>query len=181
MRKLVHDGVPSENIYACDLEQSFLDLGYELFKDSDTMKGHLFTANALAEEDAALDKLEGKIDVASVSSFLHLFGWDEQLKICKRIIKMLKPQKGSMVFGRQVGILKGREMENMPGIRTRDPKRIWRHDVETFAELWNVAGRETDTKWKTWGTLDQGDGMGVGHFAERNEIRRLRFEVERLE
>ena len=87
------------------MEQTFLDLSYELFRDKDTMKGHLFAANVF-DEDGALDSLQGKIDFAYLGSFLHLFGWEDQLTICKRIIKVLKPQKGSTVFGRQMGNLR---------------------------------------------------------------------------
>ena len=110
IRKLAYDGVPTENLYACDLEQEFLDLGYDLFRDKSTMKAHFFTANAIGE-DAELDKLQGKIDFVYAASFLHLFAWDDQLEICKRIIKTLKPKKGSLVFGRQLGNLRGHEDE----------------------------------------------------------------------
>ncbi|CAD6587458.1 MAG: hypothetical protein ASARMPREDX12_002851 [Alectoria sarmentosa] len=178
IRKLAHDGAPTENLYACDLEQNFLDLSYDLFQDRDTMKGHFFTANAL-EEDAALDKLQGKIDFVYTASFLHLFGWDAQLKVCKRIIKTLKPQKGSLVFGRQTGNVKGQAVRNTSPVGN-DPRIIWRHSVESFAKLWDVAGAETGTKWKTWGELDEAEGMTVGHWAEPG-ISRLRFEVERVE
>ena len=46
--------------------------------------------------------------------------------------------------------------------------------------MWDVAGEETDTKWKTWAQLDEGEGMGLGIWSE-NGLRRLRYEVERLE
>ncbi len=178
IRKLVHDGVPSENLYACDLEQKFLDLSYDLFRDKEKMKGHFYTANAL-EDGGALDKLEGKIDVVYAASFLHLFGWDDQVKICKRIIKTLKPQKGSMVFGRQTGNVRGREVPNTPRVSNDSAAMIWRHDVGSFARLWDEAGRETGTMWKTWGELDELEGMTTGHWAEEG-IRRLKFQVERV-
>ncbi|CAD6590169.1 MAG: hypothetical protein ASARMPRED_004599 [Alectoria sarmentosa] len=157
IRKLARDGAPTENLYACDLEQSFLDLSYDLFQDRDTMKGHFFTANAL-EEDAVLDKVQGKMDFVYTASFLHLFGWDDQLK---------------------TGNVKGQEVRNTSPVGI-DPRIIWRHSVESFAKLWDVAGAETGTKWRTWGQLDEAEGMTVGHWAELG-IRRLRFEVARME
>ena len=178
IRKLVHDGVPSENLYACDLEQEFLDLSYDLFRDKERPKGHFFTANAL-EHGGALDELQGKIDVVYAANFLHLFDWDNQMKICKRIIKTLKPQKGSMVFGRQTGNVRGREVPSTPRVGDGSAM-IWRHDVESFTRLWNEAGRETGTKWKTWGELDELEGMTSVNWAEEG-IRRLRFQVERVE
>ncbi|CAF9924009.1 hypothetical protein IMSHALPRED_006057 [Imshaugia aleurites] len=178
VRKLVHDGVPSENLYACDLEQSFLDLSYDLFKDENTMKAHLFTTNVFAE-DGPLDKLQGKMDVVYTASFLHLFGWDDQLKICKRIIKTLKPRKGSTVFGRQMGNLKGQEVPNK-SVVGQDSSFIWLHDVESFTRLWDTAGRETGTKWKTWGALNDAEGMGTNHWGEKG-VQGLRFEAVRVE
>ena len=179
VRKLVHDGVPSENLYACDLETDFLNLSYDLFKDKDTMNGHFFPANALDDEDAALDKLQGEMDVVYAGSFLHLFNWDDQLKICKRIIRTLKPAKGSLCFGRQTGNVKGRESENLPTVGG-EKVMVWRHDVESFKKLWDVASSETGTKWKTWGQLDHGEGMGFGGWIEEGTCR-FKFEVERVE
>ena len=143
------------------------------------MKGHLFTANALEDEDAALDKLQGKMDVVYAGSFLHLFSWNDQLKICKRIIKTLKPQKGSLFFGRQTGNVKGREVPNLPSLGRKRPM-VWRHDVESFKKLWDVAGSETGTQWKTWGQLDRGEGMADHNWSEEG-MRRFLFEVERVE
>ncbi len=160
------------------MEQRFLDLSYDLFRDKGTMKGHLFTANAL-EEGNALDGLHGKMDAVYAGSFLHLFDWDAQLQICKRIVKVLKPRKGSMVFGRQMGNLKGQEVPATPRVGN-DLKMNWRHDVESFGRLWEVAGRETGTRWKAWAMLDGNEGMGPGHWGEEG-LRRLTFEVERVE
>ena len=133
----------------------------------------------MGDEDAALDQLQGKIDVVYAASFLHLFGWDDQLRVCKRIIKTLRPTKGSMVFGRQTGNVRGQEVRN-PSPVGSDPKIIWRHSVESFTELWEIAGRETGSKWKVWGDLTSAEGMGPGHWGE-DGLRRLRFEVERME
>ena len=180
LRKLVHDGVPSENLYGCDTEQEFLDLSYELFKDKETMKAHLFIANALNEDDAAWDDLRGKIDFVYAGSFFHLFSWDDQLKICKGMIKVLKPRKGSTVFGRQTGNLKAQEIKPMFAGNVSIMPVTWRHDVDSFRRLWDTAGEETGTKWETWAELDNGERMGPSTFAEEG-FGRLRFEVVRVE
>lgn len=178
VRKLVHDGVPSENLYGCDIQQDFMELSYDLFKDKRTMKSHFFTANALEEVDAELDKLQGKMDVVYAGSLLHLFNWDDQLKVCKRIIKTLKPVKGSLVFGRQLGTINGGERESYKTLAGLNNK-TWRHDVSTFKKLWDVAGAETGTKWRTWSQLDEGEGMN--HTWTGDSVLRLMFEVERME
>ena len=119
------------------------------------------------------------MDIIHAGSFLHLFRWDDQVRVCKRMIELLKPRKGSMVFGRQVGNLIAQETENKASL-AKNPSRAWRHNIESFEKLWHAAGQETGTKWKTWAELDTGEGAGPGHWSEAG-IRRLRFEVERLE
>lgn len=178
IRKLVHDGIPSENLYACDLKLDFLDLGYELFKDRETLKTGCFSADVF-QPGGELDTIEGKIDVIYAGSFFHLFSWNDQINICKRIIKTLKPQKGSSVFGRQTGNVKGRAVDNKHDDKA-NAEPVWRHDADTFKKMWGIAGEETRTRWKALAQLDEGEGMGMGHWAEPG-LCRLRFEVERLE
>ena len=155
-------------------------MSYDLFRDKETIKAHLFTAD-IFDEHGALDMLEGKIDVIYLASFLHIFSWDDQLKICKRVIKTLRPRKGSSVFGRQVGSLKAKEVIP-PGEMGIDKSgsRWWRHDVESFTKLWDLAGEETGTKWETWGRLDVDEGMGTSSWSDEG-MRQLKFEVKRVE
>lgn len=142
------------------------------------MKAQFFAADVF-EEQGALDKVDGKIDIIYAGSFLHLFSWDEQIKVCKRMIRILKPQKGSLVFGRQTGNLKGQEVARAIH-NANEASKVWRHDPGSFEKMWEVAGEETGTKWKAWAQLDTGEGMGPDHWAEKG-LRRLKFEVERTE
>jgi hypothetical protein len=50
-----------------------------------------------------LSALDGKIHIIYAASFLHLFGYEDQIRVCKRIVKLLKEKKDSVVLGRQVG------------------------------------------------------------------------------
>ena len=94
----------------------------------------------------------------------------QAVQVGKRIVKILRPQKGNGVFGRQVGKVKAKAVE-----KERD-SRIWRHDAESFRRMWEVVGEETGTRWETWAELDVAEGMGERHWSGE-EIRRLRFEV----
>ena len=173
IRKLVFDGVVGSRLYACDLAPEFLDLGYDLFLDRDKIKAKFFTADVF-QEDGELSKLEGKIDVIYAASFLHLFSWDNQIKVCKRMIKVLKPKKGSTVFGRQVGEVKATERK-----RWASGQDVWRHDEESFIRMWQVVGEETGTKWGVETDMLSGWGLGGSHTG--NEVRRLWFEVVRVD
>ena len=52
----------------------FWDIGYDLFRDRDTMKAQFVNTDIL-DANSALAALHGKIDVVHVALVLHLFGW----------------------------------------------------------------------------------------------------------
>ena len=178
IRKLIYDGVPSQNLYACDLQQEFIDLGYDLFADKDSCKTHFFTADVF-KEGGHLNDIEGKVDAIYAASFLHLFSWDDQITVCKRIIKILKPRKGSFVFGRQTGNVKGQETVAVVN-KIKGKGTVWKHNAESFKEIWNIAGRETGTRWKATVWLDEQVDQSRLSWHE-DGARKIVFEVERLE
>jgi hypothetical protein len=149
-------GCRRRNCMRVGLRAEFLDLGYHLFLDRDTLKATMFAADVF-QPDGALGEIEGKIDYVYAGSFLHLFPWDQQVTVYKRIVQILRPQMGSAVFGRQVGALEAKAVE-------RERGRIWQHDAESFKRMWEVVGAETGTRWKTWAELDVAEGMGEGHW-----------------
>ena len=78
----------SKRRYPYDQEQKFIDLGYDLFADKQTCKGHIFTADIFLK-GVPLSEIEGSIDAIYVGSLLHLFDWDDQARISRRIINIL--------------------------------------------------------------------------------------------
>ncbi|KAI1462855.1 hypothetical protein F4805DRAFT_12022 [Annulohypoxylon moriforme] len=100
IRKYVYDGAPAENLVGVDVESKFHDLGYELFKDRETLKARLVTGDVF--DDDFLSEFRGKIDIIFVGSFLHLFTYEQQLKIMAHVTKLLRNRKGSMIFGRHM-------------------------------------------------------------------------------
>ena len=182
IRKLVYDGVKAQQLFGAELRADFFDLGYELFKDRKTLGTTFLVADVFDDsETSSLNVLEGKTDIVYAASFLHLFNWDEQIAVCKRIVKILRPQKGSVVFGRQVGTTKPGLYEGNTGVSSQK----WRHDEGTFKEMWEQVGQETGTEWTVDVTLQEpqkGEMAGSsarGRWNDQN-TRRLRFEVERV-
>ena len=167
VRKLVHDGAPSETLAACDINSYFLELGYELFLDRDTLKTPMIKAD-IFEAGGTLSELEEKLDYVHVSLFLHLFTWDRQVEACKRIVKLLKPLPGSTVLGQQTANEVAQE-RYLPTVGN-----VWRHNDESFKKMWEQVGQETGTKWSVWTELkdDQGKHQEPG-------FRFLTFEVKR--
>jgi len=82
--------------------------------------------------DELLDKVQdsGKMDIVHIGLFLHLFDLDGQRKICERIVRLLKNEKGVLVLGTQVGSTKPKDVPF--GVA----KNVFRHDETTFEKLW---------------------------------------------
>ncbi|KAI4212290.1 MAG: hypothetical protein LQ351_005003 [Letrouitia transgressa] len=171
VRKLVHDGAPARNLYGTDLKPGFLDLGYELFNDKNTLNAHFFVADVLTED--GWSEVEGQMDFVHASSLLHLFDWETQIGICKRIVRLLRPQTGSTVFGRMTGNQKARSVQHQTVFGA-----AWRHNEVSFRRMWDIVGEDTGTKWKVWVELDGFVKRQNDHF-DSEGVRRVSFEVIR--
>ena len=152
----------------------FIELGYDLFLDRHKFGATFIPADTF-DPNSDLKQLDGAIDIIQASSFFHLFDRDHQIKLAKRIIALLKPQKNSLLFGRQVGKVEGSEFTHPTG------RQIFRHNIATWAELWEQIGRETGTEWQVDSEL-----IGTwtsGQWKEQIEAegaRQHRFTVRRL-
>jgi hypothetical protein len=155
------------------LESQYLELGYELFLDRDTFKAKFIVADIL-DSQSPLQELDGKMDIVYIGLFLHLFDLDEQRKICERIVKLLRNEKGVMVLGTQVGNTKPKD------VPFGEAKKVFRHDEKSFEKLWKEVGEKTDTEWKVTASMDRGLGAGSKNRPwDDEDTRRLVFEVRR--
>ncbi|KAI9827480.1 MAG: hypothetical protein M1832_004830 [Thelocarpon impressellum] len=173
IRKLVSDGAPSENIYGADLHSEFIDAGYDLFQDKGKIKTTFFSANIT--EPNSLPQLVGKLDMVWAGSFFHLFGWDDQIAVAKRIVELLKPQKGSVIFGRQAGNVTPGEIPH----EANAGGTMYRHDVSSFEKLWVEVGKQTGTSWQVKARLDDVVEPAKGGAWNDPNARLLLFAVHR--
>jgi hypothetical protein len=95
------------------------------------------------DPSSPLAELEGRIDIIYAGSFLHLFNYEQQVAVCKRIVKLLKEKKGSVVLGRQAGNTEAGERVH----RTNAAQSMFRHNGESFKKMWEEVGEATGTKW----------------------------------
>jgi len=140
IRRLVHDGAPSENFYGSDLRLDFMELGYNLFRDRDSLKSK-FIASDVFDPEAEIEQLDGRVDILHAASFFHLFDLEQQKQIARRVVKLLRPRKNSLLLGRHVGNVKGGEHPH----RSAPSKTMYRHDPETWRKMWKEIGEETGT------------------------------------
>ena len=150
LRKCIYDGAPADRLYASDLFPEYEDLSYELWRDRHTFPAHHFLADdVLAENNrfmqgSLMTRLgPGQMDMIAINMFLHLFDYDNQLKVATRILRLLSHKPGSMVLGSQAGVLEPVEEPLKPPFdKTEDGKTrtIFRHSTASFVSLWEDAG-----------------------------------------
>lgn len=148
LRKLVIDGAPPENLYGTDLDLSFVELGYELFRDKDRLKSQFIAADILAP-DSAVDALRGQMSIINAGYFFHLFSWEDQLTAGKRLVGLLSKENGNkgLITGRHVA---GEIFEKM-GWMDSD---LYLHSIESWNKLWEEIGEATGTEWAVSVTRD---------------------------
>ncbi|THW49550.1 hypothetical protein D6C86_08622 [Aureobasidium pullulans] len=175
IRRLVNDGVPGSVLIGSDLHRGFLDLGYDLFKDKDNLDSKFIAADVF-ESQSALTPLEGKIDILHTSSFFHLFGYEGQKKIARRVVQLLKPQKDSLLVGRQVGNVRAHEEESSAS----GSGNMFLQNVESWKQMWEEIGEETGTQWDVNATLEDWPLVGNKVSWHKEGTKRIFFSVRRL-
>ncbi|KAH7092206.1 hypothetical protein FB567DRAFT_614085 [Paraphoma chrysanthemicola] len=151
VRKLISDGAPPENVFASDVKKEFWDIGQDLFLDKDSLNVKFISADAL-DPDSDLKELDGKLNLVLAHSFFHLFSWDDQVKAAKRVVQLLKPEPGAMVFGRQGAKPDAGSFAKINKVHTA----FW-HNVESWEKLWKQVGEETGTQWDVKSSLGEED------------------------
>ncbi|CAO1606126.1 MAG: hypothetical protein LQ349_008915 [Xanthoria aureola] len=202
LRKLVFDGVPSEKLYGLDVEKGFIDLSYDLFNDHATFKSQFVIADMLLADvsrDSALDAdsstdglsavstpaptslalLENRISVVVANSIFHLYNYADQLRLAKRIVRLLSPERGSLILGRQVGSSQPGEYNALNNQGTR-----YAHDATSFRRFWGQVAEDIGggCKFRVETVLDEeevGDNKSQGHNWSEPNVRRMRFGVWR--
>ena len=153
VRKLVSDGAPSGNIYAAELRQEFIDLGYDLFQDSDTLKSKFLIGDVFDDSDESeFKQIDGGIDIIYAASIFHLFNWDDQVRVAEQVVGLLRPVRGSIVFGRQRGNVNPAEYEH----RTSQGGTMFRYNQDSWKKMWQQVGKSTGTEWDVNVTLETG-------------------------
>ena len=172
IRQLVADGAPAENLYGCDLREEYISLGYKLFRDKDTLQAKFLTADVF-DSKSSLAELKGHFDMIYAGSFFHLWGYDDQVKVSKAVAALLRPQKGSMILGRQVGAIQGIEVEDGNGGNGK----MYRHSVESLQKMWKDIGDDIGVTFKVDASLRP---LSENHLRfHPSDTRRIFFTIRR--
>lgn len=175
LRRLIVDGAPADNLYGVDLRPEFFDLGYDLFLDRENCKIKFIAADVFSQPEKLM-ALSGQISIVYAGAFFHLFDRPQQLHVARLITQLLKPEAGSMLLGRQVGSVK-------PGVYehgTNPAGRMFRHDDQSWKDLWDEAGQVMGVNWEVESELRDVYRVHVDHRLGDESVRQLRFCVRRL-
>jgi hypothetical protein len=189
LRSLVHAGIPSSQLYGCDLNADFLTTSYALFNDKDSFEGTLVPANVFEESifEKAWKGWEGKFGIIHAGLFLHLFNWKQQLAVCEKIIRLMSDERGTLFLGEMVGCEGGGERG---GVKLKgEVRKQYLHDAKSFEKLWREVAEKTGTvgMWKVEGSFKKGGRMeesdenhGHSRYFTGEDIRWFSFSVERI-
>lgn len=183
IRQLVLDGAPSANTYGSDLYGGFFDVGYELFHDKDKLQTTFIAADIFDDASELVVKLAGQVDIIYTGAFFHLFSLEEQEKVAARVIQLLVPKPGSMVIGRQTG---SEEAGEFSRAGDKSGRSHFRHNPQSWKELWHRVGERTGTRWDVEADLSAPEYTLSAPEGKSKEIQSkmnssgLRFVVRRL-
>lgn len=169
IRQLVASGAPAENILGCDLEAEFIEMGYRLYRDRETLQTRFLVADVF-DAESELTRLKGQVDMVYAGSFFHLWGYEKQVKVSKVVAALLRAVPGSMILGRQVGALTAAEKTSATGT-------MYRHSVESFKRMWASIGDELGIKFKVNAKLKT---LSSDHYGfHTDDTRRIWFVIRR--
>ena len=83
---------------ASDISRELWNLGFELFNDRDKMTAKFVEADVL-DSVSGLEELKGSFDFIIAHKSIHIFNWEGQVSVIKRVVELSKP--GTMLIGNQ--------------------------------------------------------------------------------
>ncbi|KAI8358535.1 S-adenosyl-L-methionine-dependent methyltransferase [Blakeslea trispora] len=149
LRKLLVDGYPKDFLLGMDVEQSYIDCGYKLFKDDPKTCSIRFIVNDLFSLDDS-HSLCHSISIVHAGSVFHLFpDYETIARFLGKIIMLLKPN-GVLVGGH---VCTEESMEHY-----RESKKSFKYymGVNDFRELLRSKGF-VDIQLETQPRLDEED------------------------
>ncbi|KAE9377437.1 hypothetical protein N431DRAFT_461046 [Stipitochalara longipes BDJ] len=172
LRRLVHDGAPSANLYAADIV-SHWDVGYTMFNDRSRFHATFIETDILSPSPS-FNALSSSVDIIWASKVLHQWDWATQLVALRSLIALSKP--GTMVVGFHAGYVKADFLEDY---------KVWLHDEESWRKIWEEVGRETGTRWNAGQVSLRGfDELGISLDSVAylgDKCRMLEFVVRRID
>ncbi len=143
---MVYEGAPVSSVYGTDMRVDYFKLGYALFKDETVIPPDHFIAADILDPFSELRRFDGDLDVISAKDIFHCFDYPTQIELAMRFVALLKPQPGSRAVGEQIAHLRAGEYST--DFRDSGLARMFLHNDESFARLWDEVGTKTGSRWR---------------------------------
>ncbi|KAF8273975.1 hypothetical protein EI94DRAFT_1696288 [Lactarius quietus] len=136
VRKAIVDGFPLKNMVTTDLHKEFWDLGHKLFRTTpDTFPVTFIPGNVFDPEHLTIvspfttnsPPVTTVPDLSTLTSLNPLRGHVSAIYVQR----LLSPEPGSMVFGKQIGLPENDDLE------VSATRRRFCHTTQSWSELWD--------------------------------------------
>jgi SAM-dependent methyltransferase len=148
LRKLANDGVDTRNLQGLELKLGLTELGFDLFQDGDRFRGSFSAGNILSRADIP-GLYDGSFDVIHAGFLLDRLDEYEQARVLERMIKLLKPKRGSFILGQQCQIEPCVKIEELGRRDSRS------EGSRSFREVVRMVEIEMDTEFEVQTDVDR--------------------------
>ncbi|KAI0206434.1 hypothetical protein F4808DRAFT_407234 [Astrocystis sublimbata] len=156
VRTLLHDAAPPSNIYGADVLPGFREAGYAFFQDRDRLDEFHFIVGDIFSDVDELAKTRGTWDIIHIAMFLHVFSLADQEIVSRKILKLLKPIRGSTIIGTQTGSIDAGHVKLQPPLcEPGEDKSIYRQSKETLKALFERATESAGINALVWTEYDE--------------------------
>ncbi|KAK9793524.1 hypothetical protein SCARD494_06108 [Seiridium cardinale] len=188
VRKLVYDGAPIARLWASDIEQHLIDVGFKLFNDEQKLPRDHFLCPAdlfSSSPDDQLRLLDDKVTILHMTAVFHLFSLEDQKKAAHRSLRLLRKDTGGpvLLLGMQVGnVVAGPFLRKNVSV---DYSHKYRHNVESWETMWKEVAEsgewknrieKLEVKSELLASATRSNSADNPNFDE-SQIRRHNFEV----
>lgn len=132
LRRMNLDGAAQENLYGIDIENTFINLGFDLFNDKNTNIINFLTGNILDKMIIDQLHLRNKFDIIYSSAVIHLLNKEDIQKLIGNIFSLLKPE--GIFFGQTTGLSLSAEINDSSG------KKRFLHSKESLRDEFLTQG-----------------------------------------
>jgi len=148
VRKITRDGWPVSQAIATDLEAGFWDMGHKLFRTTpETYPVKFLVGDAFDDAHLSptapvpsgspppaasvntLTELRASVSAIHAASLFHLFNEEKQFELGKRLVTLLDPRPGSIIFGSHGAL-------PIKGYRRSPLRNMFCHSPESWTQMW---------------------------------------------
>lgn len=196
MRSLVYADVPGSRLVGVDIDATYLDIGYELFRDRNKLGAQFIVADIFTLEYSeppssnpnGLTPLIGRVSTLWASAFLHLWRLSGQKTVCRKILLLMRDEPGVRILGRQAGSKIPAEVKH---ITNPGEGLMYRHNPETLKKMWceildasedQSTGVLRSARYGSWRihSFFEGDGSAEAQEQKKKTMKNRKTDLEWL-